>query len=148
VSVDVPEWIPKRVFTTFEDLLDMADDVRGTVIVPAALSDFGVREVHKSKLPSSEPVIIELQPLPKFIDAIKDRVEFLVAYKAADSREEAMEKAKDMVEQNRADVVVANSLKDVGMDETRAYITSTGKWYEGRKRDIADRVLSVVERRI
>ncbi len=148
VSVEVPEWIPQMTFDTFEDLLSMADEVNGTVIVPAALSDFGVREVNKSKLPSTEPVIVELQPLPKFIDAIRDRVDFLVAYKAADSREEAVEKAKIMVEENRADVVIANSLKDVGTETTRAFITGTGKWFEGRKRDIADRVLSEVERRI
>ncbi|MFO8110357.1 MAG: bifunctional phosphopantothenoylcysteine decarboxylase/phosphopantothenate--cysteine ligase CoaBC [Thermoplasmata archaeon] len=148
VSVEVPDWIPQVEFNTFEDLLVLADEVSGTVIVPAALSDFGVREVNKSKLPSDEPIIIELQPLPKFIDTIRDRADFLVAYKAADSREEAVEKAKIMVEENRADVVIANSLKDVGNDETRAYITGTGKWFQGRKRDIADRVLSVVERRL
>ena len=148
VNVDVPEWIPHTEFHTFEDLMALSEEISGTFIVPAALSDFGVREVNKSKLPSDEPIIIELQPLPKFIDAIRDRVDFLVAYKAADTREEAVEKAKAMVEENRADVVVANSIRDVEDEHTRAYITGTDRWFEGRKRDIADRVLSEVERRL
>ncbi len=145
VACDVPDWIPSREFETLEDLLEMTGDVLGTVIVPAALSDFGVKEVCRTKIPSSEAQEIVLEPLPKFIDMIRDQAELLVAYKAADTREEAIEKAEVMLANGKADLVVANSLKDVQEDKNRIYILGDGKWYEGRKRDLADRILDSIE---
>ncbi len=140
-SYDIPGWIPCKYFDTLDDLMELADGVAGTLIVPAALSDFGVKERHGSKIPSSEPLRLDLEPLPKFIHAVRDRTDLLVAYKAADTRDEAVEKAEEMVDRGRADIVVANSLDDIRKGLNRIYITRDGKWYEGRKRDIGDRVL-------
>ncbi len=146
VVCEIPDWIPCNYFDTMEDLMGLAEEVRGTLIVPAALSDFGLKEIDDNKIPSSEPLELTLEPLPKFIDVVKDRTDLLVAYKAADTRDEAVEKAEGMVTQGRADVVVANSIKDVRKGINRIYITRDGKWYEGRKRDIADRVLDNIEK--
>lgn len=145
VSCSVPEWIPKESFDTLEDLMELVDDVGDTLIVPAALSDFGVEEVRDTKIPSTEDLRLKLKPLPKFIHAVRDKTDKLVAYKAADSHEEAVEKAHDMVAQGHADMVVANSLEDVKKGSNRIYITLDGRWYEGRKRDIADKVLDNLE---
>ncbi len=146
VTSEIPRWIPCRHFDTLEELMNSADDVQGTLIVPAALSDFAVKEANESKIPSTRSLELALEPLPKFIEFVKDRTELLVAYKAADTRDEVVEKAEEMVVEARADVVIANSLKDVREGVNRIYITRDGKWYEGRKRDIADRVLDNIER--
>lgn len=145
VNCQIPEWIPSRRFDTLEDLMAMSEDISGIVIVPAALSDFGVKEVSRTKIPSSEKQEIILEPLPKFIERIRERADMIVAYKAADSREEAIERAEYMLANNKADMVVANSLNDVQDDMNRIYILGDGKWYEGRKRDLAERVLEYIE---
>ncbi len=145
VTCDVPDWIPSRQFDALEDIMKMSKDLSGIVVVPAALSDFGVKEVGREKISSSESIEIALEPMPKFIDKIRDKADLLVAYKAVDTRDEAMEKAEEMLAQNRADIVIANSLKDVKDGTNRIYIPTEGKWYEGRKRDLADRVLDSIE---
>ncbi len=144
VTGEVPEWIRTRKFDTLEDLMEMGKDISEIVIVPAALSDFGVKGVSRSKISSSESIELNLEPMPKFIDKIREDADLLVAYKAVDTRDEAMEKAEEMLAQDRADIVVANSLKDVKEGSNRIYIPTEGKWYEGRKRDLADRILDSI----
>ncbi|MFO7990771.1 MAG: bifunctional phosphopantothenoylcysteine decarboxylase/phosphopantothenate--cysteine ligase CoaBC [Thermoplasmata archaeon] len=144
VRGEIPTWIKAREFDSMEDLWKLTDKASGTIIVPAALSDFGLNEVSRSKIPSNDSIQLDLEPIPKFIDRVKENVDKLIAYKAADTREEAIEKAEKMLEEERADIVVANSLKDVKSGVNRIYILGDGKWYEGRKRDLADRVLEYV----
>lgn len=141
VSTDIPSWIPNKEFNTVDDLMKMCDDIQGTVMVPAAISDFKPKKKEKEKISSASPITLELEPTPKLIDNIKDRVDYLVAYKAADDRDKAVQKAQKMIDKKRADMVVANSLKDVKSDENRVYILGEGEWFEGTKRDIADIVL-------
>lgn len=148
VSTEIPEWIPNKEFDSLNDLLDMKDELEGTVIVPAALSDFGVEEVADEKISSRESLTLELTPMPKFIDEIRDQVDYLVAYKATDTRQKAVEKAKRMREKDRADMVVANSLKDVSEHENSVYVLGDGTWVEGSKRRIADYILDVLEKEL
>ncbi|MFW6375969.1 MAG: phosphopantothenoylcysteine decarboxylase, partial [Thermoplasmatota archaeon] len=148
VSADIPEWIPNKEFDSLNDLLEMINELEGTVVVPAALSDFGVEEVAESKISSRESLNLELTPMPKFIDEIRDQVDYLVAYKATDTRQKAVEKAKKMREEDRADMVVANSLKDVSEDENSVYILGDGTWVEGSKRSIADYILDELEKEL
>ncbi|MGM0510694.1 MAG: bifunctional phosphopantothenoylcysteine decarboxylase/phosphopantothenate--cysteine ligase CoaBC [Thermoplasmatota archaeon] len=146
VTTDIPSWIPNREFNSIDDLMEMADDISGTVIVPAAIGDFRPKEKAKEKIPSSEPIELELEPTPKFIDNIREKADYIVAYKATDGREKAVEKAKKMIDEGRADMVVANSLKDVKPEENRVYITSEEDWFLGTKREIADIILDNLPR--
>ncbi len=145
VKAEIPEWIPDREFETIDDLMKMKDELEGKVIVPAALSDFKTKEVEDEKISSSEKLTLELESTPKFIDEIKERVDRLIAYKAEDDRESAVKKAKKMIEDDRADIVVANSLEDVSEEKNRVYITKLGEWIEGSKRKIADKILDQLE---
>lgn len=148
VKSDVPGWIPNRRFETIGDLFDMIEnlDDMNIAIVPAALSDFSVEEA-KEKISSSESFSLELEPVPKFIDELNEKVNTLVAYKAEDTRKSARKRAEEMVEEGRADIVVANSLKDVTFDKNSVYLTSTSSWIEGTKREIAERLLKEIGRR-
>jgi len=141
VKVDIPHWIPNRPFDSLDELLKMSSDLEGTVIVPAALSDFSPEQVVEEKISSSESLTLQLEPTPKFIDEIREKTELLMAYKAEDSREKAVEKAEQMIEDGRADIVIANSLEDVELDENRVYITGENQWIEGTKRKIAEKIL-------
>ncbi len=148
VKSEIPDWIPNRSFESLGDLMAMSSDLEGTVIVPAALSDFKPKDVKDEKISSSGSLKLELEPTPKFIDKIKDKVEFLIAYKAEDSRDEAVEKAEEMIEEGRADMVIANSLEDVSLEENRVYITGEDQWIEGSKREIAEEILDRLEREL
>ncbi|MFP4609173.1 MAG: phosphopantothenoylcysteine decarboxylase, partial [Candidatus Aenigmatarchaeota archaeon] len=148
VKGEVPRWIPNRSFETMTDLFDMLEGL-GEVdiaVVPAALSDFYVKDVKDEKISSSEPLALELEPAPKFIDELKEKVETLVAYKAEDTRDRAKEAAEEMIEAGRADFVVANSLSDVTLDENRVYLSSSKGWIEGSKREIAEILLDELGR--
>lgn len=145
VDEKVPQWIPNQEFNRMSDLYDIVEKIEGIVIVPAALSDFTVKEKSDEKISSSKGLKLDLEPLPKFIDKIREKTDYIVAYKAEDSREKAVEKAKKMVKENRADIVVANSLEDVSYEENRVYITVSDEWIEGSKREIADKILDYLE---
>ncbi|MFO7791747.1 MAG: bifunctional phosphopantothenoylcysteine decarboxylase/phosphopantothenate--cysteine ligase CoaBC [Candidatus Saliniplasma sp.] len=147
VQADIPHWIPNRKFETVEDLIGYSKDLTETVIVPAALSDFGVSKVSESKISSEDSLNLQLKPLPKFIDEVRDDVEFLVAFKAEDSREKAVERAEHMVDEGRADMVVANSLEDVEDETNTVCILEGEEWIEGSKRDIAEKILDEIKKR-
>jgi len=144
VKGKIPDWIPNRTFETLEELLKMSSNLKGTVIVPAALSDFSPEHKENEKISSSEPLNLQLNPAPKFIDRIRENVEFLVAYKAEDTRERAVKKAEQMVEEGRADMVIANSLEEVELEKNRIYITGENVWVEGSKRKIAERIMDIL----
>lgn len=147
VQTDIPRWIPNRKFETLDDLIGYSKDLTETVIVPAALSDFGADSVSDSKLSSDGSLSLELKPLPKFIDEVREDVEFLVAFKAEDTREKAVEKAEQMVKNGRAEMVIANSLEDVRSDTNRVFIVDGKEWIEGSKRDIAEKILDEIKTR-
>ena len=147
VQAEIPHWIPNRRFETLDDLLGYSKDLTETVIVPAALSDFGVDEVSGSKISSEEGISLELKPLPKFIEEVRENVDFLVAFKAEDSREKAVEKAKKMIDDQRADMVVANSLEDVKSNKNTICILKGDQWIEGSKRELAEKILDEVKKR-
>ncbi len=146
VYSDIPSWIPNKEFHTIDELLDMGEDIQGTVVVPAAIGDFRLKQKAEEKISSSAPIELELEPTPKFIDKIREKTDHLVAYKATDSRDKAVEKAKKMIDEGRADMVVANSLADVKPEENRVYITSEEDWFLGTKREIADIILDNIPR--
>lgn len=145
VETDVPDWIPNRSFDSLDDLFGMKGELKQTVIIPAALSDFGLDETEEEKISSDETLSIELEPKQKFIDEIRDEVDLLVGYKAEDSREEAEKKAEEMVSSGRADIAVGNSLEDVEKASNRVYITEEEGWHEGSKRDLAEKILNLLK---
>ncbi|MBS3817844.1 MAG: bifunctional phosphopantothenoylcysteine decarboxylase/phosphopantothenate--cysteine ligase CoaBC [Candidatus Thermoplasmatota archaeon] len=145
VKEEIPDWIPDRSFETLDDLIEMSSDLEGTVLVPAALSDFTPEKEEEQKISSSEDFTLKLEPTPKFIDEIRDKVDLLVAYKAEDTREGARKEADKMVEEKRAEMAVGNSLKDVTREKNSVYLTSRGDWIEGTKREIAEAILDEVE---
>jgi len=145
VKGNIPDWIPNFRFETLNDLMEMSSDLEGTVIVPAALSDFALEKIKDEKISSSDSFQLQMEPTPKFIDSIKDDVELLVAYKAEDTREKAVEEAERMIDEGRADIVVANSLKDVDTDKNRVYITRKNEWIEGSKRKIAGKIMDILK---
>jgi len=70
-----------------------------------------------------------------------------VAFKAEDSQDKAVNKGEQMIEDGRADMVVANSLGDVKHETNKVCILKGGDWIQGDKRYIADKILDEIDKR-
>jgi phosphopantothenoylcysteine decarboxylase/phosphopantothenate--cysteine ligase len=87
--------------------------------------------------------------LPKVLDALRPKSEVLVGFKAEHGIEERelIAKAKKRLEAVPLEMVVANDLKSVSLDSTKALmIKPKGKTarFEGSKSELADRVLDEI----
>lgn len=149
-SVEIPSFIRTREFKQVRELVEMADEVRhDLVLVPAALSDYAP-EKFQGKIPSGkDKVIMELRPLPKLLAKLRERECTLVAFKAeygVDERE-LVRRARDRLESNRLDAIIANDLSRVGRGTTEVIILAKDGMLgraSGSKAMVAGRVLDEI----
>jgi phosphopantothenoylcysteine decarboxylase/phosphopantothenate--cysteine ligase len=83
-SVDVPNFISTRRFSSTNELLNMVEEINhDIVIIPAAISDYSP-DKKNGKIPSGEENLnINLKPNPKIIQKIKENSQgILVGFKA------------------------------------------------------------------
>ncbi|MDD1771102.1 MAG: bifunctional phosphopantothenoylcysteine decarboxylase/phosphopantothenate--cysteine ligase CoaBC [Methanomassiliicoccales archaeon] len=134
-NIHMPSFIETKRFSTIAGVLDLADGLKGDiVIVPAALSDFAPKQAE-GKLPSeSKDVVLRLCALPKVLDMLRDRSRVLVGFKAESGVTEAvlLSKASKRLKEAMLDLIVANDLKDVTAGGTKAFIVGAK-----RKRKVA-----------
>ncbi len=141
--------------TTIEDLLHELEGLRGQdfqVIVHAmAVLDHAPEKVVEGKVPSTEDWTIKLSPTPKVIDRI--RVwwpnSLLVGFKleVGKSKEELLEIARQAMNQWKAEIVVANDLRDIAAEKHLAYILGHGGKLEAianTKKEIAERLAELI----
>lgn len=88
------------------------------VILAAAVSDYGVKDPHPGKIRTKEQLTIQLEPLPKLINKIRewagDKIRLIGFKLLVDStREELIEAAWKQLEDNGCDLVVGNDLDDI-----------------------------------
>jgi phosphopantothenoylcysteine decarboxylase/phosphopantothenate--cysteine ligase len=150
-QVPIPSYLDVKRFTSVEDLLALVR--KGTrkdvVIVPAALGDYAPISA-KGKIPSGmNGLDLVLRPLPKVLDALRPKANILVGFKAEYGLEEKqlIARAKKRLDAVPLELVVANDLKSVCQESTKALIIKpkgkTAK-FEGSKAMLADRVLDEV----
>jgi phosphopantothenoylcysteine decarboxylase/phosphopantothenate--cysteine ligase len=150
-QVPIPSYLDVKRFATMEDLLSLVKNSKKNdiVVVPAALGDYSPI-ASKGKIPSGRKELeLVLKPLPKVLDALRPKSEVLVGFKAEHGIEERelIAKAKKRLEAVPLEMVVANDLKSVSLDSTKALmIKSKGKTarFEGSKSELADRVLDEI----
>jgi len=122
-----------HVFTSHADLMNESKHIDADIVlVPAAISDFGVKP-KEGKLSSSQPVDLTLTPHGKVLDAISSKI---VAFKAVSkvSDIEMVERATKLLSE-KVLLVVANDVSNAGRSHGRyAFVTRDHvHWYEGSK---------------
>jgi phosphopantothenoylcysteine decarboxylase / phosphopantothenate---cysteine ligase len=147
-AVSIPGFLDVERFATVEDLFELVKKKsrQDIVIVPAALGDYSPRP-SKGKIPSGKAELeLVLHPLPKVLEALRPKAKVLVGFKAEHGLEERelVARARKKLASVPLEMVVANDLKTVDMESTKALIIKPkGKIakFAGRKSELADRVL-------
>jgi len=148
-SVRMPCYITTRRFTSVQDLLDMVREIdHDLVIVPAAISDYTL-EPAQGKIPSGkDELVLRLAPTPKVLDAIHQKKCTLVGFKAEYDvgEKELIRRARARLASVPLQLMVANDLKDVGPEGTKALLVSkrNAKPFAGTKAELAERILDEV----
>jgi phosphopantothenoylcysteine decarboxylase / phosphopantothenate---cysteine ligase len=147
-QVPIPGFLDVERFVTVGDLLELVKKKgrHDVVIVPAALGDYSPQP-SKGKIQSGKAELeLVLHPLPKLLEAIRPKAKVLVGFKAEHGLEERelVARARKKLASVPLEMVVANDLKTVDIESTKALIIRPkGKIakFMGRKSELADRVL-------
>ncbi len=159
-KVPVPAFIPTTRFRTVGDLQKLltsqATLVKRTdvVIVPAAISDFTVRDGKKGKISSETTATLEIplaraaKILPKIRAMVRARTR-LVGFKleAGASGPQLLERAKARMKEERLDAIVANTVESMGGEETSLHVIREGRDtvdLKGKKTQVAGALLDVL----
>ena len=119
-SVKLPEYIPTVRFDSVEDLAELTEEIdHDIVIVPAALSDFKMKDVRDGKISSDSDLTLELDPAPKILPMITSRCKTVLGFKAESglTEEQLIERARSRLIQYGLYAVVANDIDSAGKDE-------------------------------
>lgn len=148
---DLPPNVTLERFRTVADLVDYADDLASydAVLMPAAVSDYAPR-ASEGKIPSRQDgLTLEMEELPKVVKAWREAYDgVLVPFKAeADvGDDELAKRARKALQAHGAPFVVANDLRDVGVDRTRLLVVGPDdhRAAEGTKAETAGAVLDAL----
>ncbi len=123
------------------------------VIHTAAVSDYQPVKVRKGKIPSGrKKMTVAFKPLPKIIKDVKkvDNSVFLVQFKleAGLNKSKLIGKAFKNMEENKADLAVANDLFRIKGDKHLFYILSRDKkvYKAGTKKELAEKLAAIFEK--
>jgi len=104
----------EEMLKTIEELL--SKDKYDLFIMAAAPLDFKVENKYEGKISSNNKFSIQLSPLPKIINIVKEKSKntFVIGFKAEYglSKEELISKAIEKLKESQADLIVANSLSN------------------------------------
>ncbi|UVE49244.1 bifunctional phosphopantothenoylcysteine decarboxylase/phosphopantothenate--cysteine ligase CoaBC [Haloferax larsenii] len=143
-----------------ESAAEMLDAVQAAVdagadalVSAAAISDFTV-EAADQKIRSGDAITLDLQPVPKLIDTVRESHPDLpiVGFKAETSGDDdaMVEQARRIMDRASLAFVVANDASVMGSDETRALVVRDDDIGEfaGSKAELGARVASELEREL
>ncbi|MCK4717877.1 MAG: hypothetical protein KAT70_04320, partial [Thermoplasmata archaeon] len=143
--------IPSERFGTAESLKKLVEYDGGgwdIILVPAAIADYSpVRE--DGKIPSGHGSLsLELRRVDKLLPLLRKKTRFLVGFKAEThvGRDELILRARKRMEEAGADMMIANCLEDVSLEETSVLLVRKDSVipYEGRKGKVARAIMAEV----
>jgi len=146
-SFPLPTYIKMKRFSSVGDLMEMMDQVdHDLVMVPAALSDYGIQETEGKISSKNGPLSLDLKPLPKVLPALRQRAKVLVGFKAEHGveREELERRARRKMESVSLDAIVANDLRRVKEGSTEVTVllrNEEGVTVSGTKSEVAHAIL-------
>jgi len=140
-----------------ESAKEMSDAVLGELkkgydifICAAAISDYTVDKTQ-DKLPSGQALTLNLKPVPKLIEMVRDTHPglYMVSFKAETNvtEEELINRTKSMKDGVRLNLAVANDVGrgGIGEDENEVYIIGDDTVHvKGSKREIAKKVVDAI----
>ncbi len=144
-------FISTKRFESTNELLEMIIGIdHEIVLMPAAVSDYTV-DKQEGKIPSGDDSLsLKLRQNPKIIAKIRKKSEcFLVGFKAEHniSEEELISRAKTRMDELSLDLIVANDISEVTLDENHVLLIGKDEEVEeisSKKGDIAQRILDRV----
>jgi phosphopantothenoylcysteine decarboxylase/phosphopantothenate--cysteine ligase len=145
---DVPSYIPTIRFETVDDVLRLLENLNhDLVIMCAAIADYIPRK-RKGKIPSGkEKLSIEMHPAPRIIQKIRPKTKRVIAFKTEENKRDLKDRAFKLLEENRLDLVVANTISAFGKDENEIFIINKkGECIhkKGSKEELAWCILDVI----
>lgn len=149
----VPSFIPVKRFETVEDLLYLIKNNQNnfdTIIVCAAIANY-IPKKHKGKISSGKEVLsIELTPAPNIIEKFKllSPKSKIIAFKVEENKKNLMEKSSQLLQKNKIDFVIANTVTAFGKDKNDILIINKNgkcKNKKGRKEDLANFILNLTK---
>ena len=148
-----PSYLSVKRFETVDDLLMLVKEKElrkyDGIIVCAAIADY-IPEKHKGKIPSGkEKLLLELSPAPKVISKIRKCVPkaVLIGFKVESKKEKAIERAVELLNKNKLDFVIANTLSAFGSTDSEIWIVNKKEKVvhkEGTKDVLADAILDLM----
>ncbi|MFO8133105.1 MAG: bifunctional phosphopantothenoylcysteine decarboxylase/phosphopantothenate--cysteine ligase CoaBC [Thermoplasmatota archaeon] len=147
-GIEVPGYIPSKRFTSHRDIIELAEhaDHADVIINCAAISDF-VPDRHEGKLSSGSAIDLHLTPAERVNPYLRDIADTAVAFKLDTSEEQAVERARQRLQQDDFDYAVANTTASLGSDQMKAWVidrSHTATAVEGDKQAVAERLLDHV----
>ncbi len=145
-SVELPDYIPTRRFSTVSDLVKMARNINhDAVLVPAALADFTPYKVAEGKIPSDQEFNLDLKPVPKVLPLIRTMCKVVIGFKAESGlrRQELTERARSRLELYDLAAVVANDIDVIDRKFSSATLVTRNdvKSITGTKTEVSDAIL-------
>lgn len=147
-GITVPDFIASRQFTTHRDIIELTREATGCDILVncAAISDF-VPERHDGKLSSGSAMDLHLTPAERVNPHLRDIADVAIAFKLDTSQERAIERARQRLQEDDFDAMVANTTASLGSDCMQARVVDRSgqtTMLEGDKHTVAERLLDHV----
>jgi phosphopantothenoylcysteine decarboxylase/phosphopantothenate--cysteine ligase len=164
VTVELPHMIKLVPADTTDEMRRAVDELTSkygydVLVAAAAPVDFRPSEYSIRKIRSGERLVLELEPTPKVIEGVRERLKLLVAFAAetVESREELASAAVEKMEKYGADIIVANRVGAPGVGFASESLDALLLWRDGdrlvredlsivRKEIVASRLLDTVVR--
>ncbi len=148
-AFELPEFEVVRV-TSVRDMLDAslrAVEGADVFVSSAAAADFTM-DMKNSKIKTAERLTLELVAAPKVLREVRKVFDGkVIAFKAETgvSDEELERIAREKMQTDRAEMIVANDVLNIGMgtDDTRVLVITGQRklWIEGGKQEVAERIV-------
>ncbi len=148
-SFDMPDYIKAKKFRSINDLVDLIERERqryDAVINCAAISDFVV-DKKEGKIPSGREIVLKLKPAPRINPMLRRIGKLLIVFKLEERKELIEEKARKMIEEGEADIVIGNTIESLGKDKTKIWIVDkngVADTAEGRKEEVATKIIDLI----
>ena len=147
----IPSFIPSERFNTISDLKNMihkeALDEYDLIVVCAALADFKPEKRDRKISSDRDDVTITCRKAEKILPLIKNKVSTskIIGFKLAESKNTAIEKAKQLLTLYSIDAVIANTITSIGSSDQTIWIvdhTDDVSEYSGSKDEVAFNIVS------